>query len=85
MYGYTKERYFPLSLSRAFLALCLFEEENITSEFCCRRPGSVFQRMKGRLLRNVLKERLIVMMMMCWIFSLITIAIELLLKKTFCR
>ena len=33
MYGYTKERYFPLSLSRAFLALCLFEEENITSEF----------------------------------------------------
>lgn len=33
MYGYLKERYFLLSLSRAFLALCLFGEESITSEF----------------------------------------------------
>lgn len=33
MYGYLRERYFPLSLSRAFLALCLFGEESITSEF----------------------------------------------------
>ena len=33
VYGYIKERYFPLSLSRAFVALCLFGEEGITSEF----------------------------------------------------
>ena len=33
VYGYIKERYFPLSLSQAFLALCLFGEEGITSEF----------------------------------------------------
>lgn len=33
MYGYIKERYFPLPLSRAFVALCLFGEENITSDF----------------------------------------------------
>ena len=33
MYGYIKERYFPLPLSRAFVALCLFGEESITSDF----------------------------------------------------
>ena len=32
-YGYIKERYFPLPLSRAFVALCLFGEESITSDF----------------------------------------------------
>ena len=54
MYWYLKERHFPHSLSRAFLALCPFGEES-----------SLFQKIKGRLFRNVLKERLIVMMMMC--------------------
>ena len=33
MYGYIKERYFPLPLSRAFAALCLFGEKSMTSEF----------------------------------------------------
>ncbi|XP_044182403.1 uncharacterized protein LOC122963139 [Acropora millepora] len=33
MYGYIKERYFPLPLSRAFVALCLFGEESMTSDF----------------------------------------------------
>ena len=33
MYGYIKERYFPLPLSRAFIALCLFGEESMTSDF----------------------------------------------------
>ena len=33
MYGYIKERYFPLPLSRAFVVLCLFGEESITSDF----------------------------------------------------
>ena len=33
MCGYIKERYFPLPLSRAFVALCLFGEESITSDF----------------------------------------------------
>ena len=32
-YGYIKERYFPVPLSRAFVALCLFDEESITSDF----------------------------------------------------
>ncbi|XP_044179577.1 uncharacterized protein LOC122961059 [Acropora millepora] len=33
IYGYIKERYFPLPLSRAFVALCLFGEESMTSDF----------------------------------------------------
>ena len=33
MYGYIKEKYFPLPLSRAFIALCLFGEESMTSDF----------------------------------------------------
>lgn len=33
MYGYMKERYFPLPLSRAFVALCLFGEESMRSDF----------------------------------------------------
>ena len=33
VYGYVKARYYPLSLSRAFLAICLFGEDSISSEF----------------------------------------------------
>ena len=33
VYGYMKVRYFPLSLSRGFVALCLFGEESMGSDF----------------------------------------------------
>lgn len=33
VYGYVREGYYPLSLSRAFLAICLFGEDSISSEF----------------------------------------------------
>jgi len=33
VFGYIKERYFPIALSRAFVASCLFEEEVITAEW----------------------------------------------------
>lgn len=33
MYGYAKEKYFPLSLTRAFVASCLYGEESIIHEF----------------------------------------------------
>ena len=33
VYGYMKEKYIPLSLSRGFVALCLFREEGMGSDF----------------------------------------------------
>ena len=65
MYEYIKESYFPFSLSRAFLALCLFGEESTTSEFLLSSFRLYISEDEGRLFRNVLKERLIIMMMMC--------------------
>lgn len=32
IYGYIREKYFPISLSFVFVASCLFEEENLTSD-----------------------------------------------------
>ena len=33
VFGYTKERYFPITLSRAFVASCLFKEKTMTPDW----------------------------------------------------
>ena len=84
-YGYIKERYFPLPLSRAFVALCLFGEESITSDFLLSSFRLYISEDERRLLRNVLRKVLMMIMMTCLIFFLITSVIKLPQKKTYCR
>ncbi|XP_067036240.1 uncharacterized protein [Acropora muricata] len=58
MYGYIKERYFPLPLSRAFVALCLFGEESMTSDFLLSSFQLYISEDERETLQNCLEEKI---------------------------
>ena len=56
MYGYIKKRYFPLPLSQAFVALCLFGEESTTSDFLLSSFRLYISEDESETLLNCLEE-----------------------------
>ena len=58
MYGYIKERYFPLALSRAFNALCLFGEESVRSDFLLSSFKLYISEDERQTLQKCLEEKI---------------------------
>ena len=56
MYGCIKKRYFPLPLSQAFVALCLFGEESTTSDFLLSSFCLYISEDESETLLNCLEE-----------------------------
>ena len=64
LYGYSREGYFPIQLSHAFVSLCLFGEHNISKAFLLESFKAFLSVSEQEVVNDVLGEALTQQMMM---------------------